>query len=450
MTTLAQRRILRSTIQVGRITLPYFVGMCLFYIYMFIPARLQDLISIFRLPFPVVAMNYGIGYPYFPILDLIIFVYAGFLWVHYGCKIQKRISAFRIYVVTSLICVCFLWIRFLQGYEQEMFWDSAIMIVRLVAIYWLFVSIPNDAASWGKILQGTLALLFVSSFLLNRAGYANPNTPSNDAGRMTASGFDFSTTSYFGFVLALSSLTLSRGIWQIVLFLIGLGGAVMGGGRNPLPFFLGCLLFLALQRKRVGRFLIWVVPGVGVVLILVMILSPGVLNRLPTFNRDLDYSVYYSSGVTPTDDAQRYFPFLAQFSISDPAIVGRFNTWSSALVLIESRGLVPLASDWNVQQKLITVGVPSHSHNGYLQTLLKFGILALPFWGAVAASLLRGLRSRSPYSILILFLLASLLVDYWLLVIKAAFLFFALIKLNDDWVSQDSRKRTASMLGSGA
>ena len=414
----------------------YLAGMFLFYVYMLIPARVQEQISVFTLSAPEAAQEYGVGYPYLTILEVVMLGY-----VAVNLLLRKRRFtignwSFVAYVVVSFACVLLLWIRYVRRDEPDMWWDSTLATVRLVAIYGLFVTIPSDSRSLARTLQNALAIVFVSSLLLNLAGFGNRNTYSNEAGRMGVSGFEFTSASYFGFALALWSLTFSTGWRQVVLFLSGILGGVMGGGRNAVILFamsLGVLVLL--RRKAPLKALFPMLGGLAAAALLATVFVPEMIANVPTLRRNLDDPAYYATGVAPTSTALKYFPFLEHVPISDPSFVGRVNTWGSALDLLQLKRGVPLSSDWYVQQELQPLGVPSHSHNAYLQTILKFSVLAVPIWVLLLLNVWRGLRAGSPYTVILVFLLASLAIDYWLLVIKATFLLFALAKLNNDWVS---------------
>ena len=409
--------------------------MFLFYTYMLMPARVLEQTSVFTLNAPEVAQAYGVGYPYLPILEVVMLGYVLVMWLLRRVTFAVKNLPFAAYVIVSIVCVLFLWARYARGDEPDMWWDGGLAAVRLIAIYGLFVSIPRDARSWGRTIQNALALLFVSSLLLNLAGFANPNTPSNEAGRMNASGLEFTTASYFGYALALSSVTLSTGPRQALLFLCGILGGVMAGGRNALLLFGISLGLLMLNRGRKPlKSAVPVISCVAGAWLALLVAFPSALNRLPIMHRERDNAIYYPNGVAPTDTTLKFFPFLERLSQVDPAMTGRFNAWSTALELLRRRHGVPLASDWYVQQELLPLGLPSHSHNAYLQTLLKFGVLAVPIWIGLLVTTWRGWRAGSPYAVILVFLMASLMVDYWLLVIKATFLLFAIARLNEDWL----------------
>jgi hypothetical protein len=416
------------------------LGMTLFYIYMLIPARLQEIISIFSLNEPEVAKLYGVGYAYLPALDVVILAYVLLRQVFRKSRPKVKNWSVVTYVAASVLCGLLLWGRFALGAEHEMFWDGLLAALRLVAIYGLFTTIPGNAQLWGRRLQNGLALLIVTSLLLNFMGFANPDTPSNEAGRLNAAGLDFTTTSYLGWALVLSSITLSAGRRQALLIACGILGGFMGGARNATVLFLVCLVWLFfLQWRRMAL----LVSGLAIIPLTVAIWFPGVVSRLPAFRRTLDYDVFYQSQVMPNDAALQRFSFLKDLPLSDPAIVGRFNTWAGALELLGDLKGMPLGSDWYAQQELKPYGVPSHSHNAYLQALLKFSVLAIPIVIALWVSAWRGIRLHSPYGMTVMFLTASMFVDYWLLVIKATFLFFAFVGLNDSWIAQNRETSSA-------
>jgi hypothetical protein len=419
----------------------------MFYLYMLAPARVQGKLAVFRLAAPPAATAFGLGYPYFTILDLAMLALGGVVLASSRRRRPRDATNWSliIYVSLCVLCAAAAWVFHQFGIVPAPYGDSVLSALRMLAAYVLFAAIPCDFRSRIRHLQNALALLFLTSLALNLAGFANPATSSNEAGRLNVSGLDFATTSYFGCVLALSALTLSRGLRLLVLFGVGLLGIGMGGSRNAVAIFIPVLALVTLQRYTLRRQAIAAFSAAAIVCLPLALGAPFVIEKLPLVNRSLDDLVYYRTRPVLTPLALSTFPGVGRLSLTEPAIVGRINTWASGIELLRRSRGVPLGSDWLVQQSLAPLGVPSHSHSGYLQTALKFSVLAVFLWASWAWAAWSGLRMRSPHSAILVFLLVSLIFDYWLLVNKAAFLLFAFIQLDALW-----RANRAALSGVGA
>jgi hypothetical protein len=422
---------------VARVRLPDVSLVCVgvFYLYMLVPARIQERIAVFRLPAPPAATAYGLGYPYLTVLDLVMLALGGFVLMLSGGRRPRGATnwSLSIYVSLCVLCAAASWAFSQLGVVPTSYWDGPLSALRVVAAYVLFAAVPGDSTARARHLQNGLALLFLTSFALNLAGFANPATPSNQAGRLTAAGLDFATTSYVGAALALTALTVSRGPRQVMLFAAGMVGLLMGGGRNAIVVFIPALALVTFQRYTLRRETVAAFSVAAVLLLPLAFAAPFVTERLPLLNRSLDDPFYYRRPQVLTALARSTFPYVDRIPLTDPAFVGRVNVWATSLDLLRSSHGVPFGSDWLVQQQLARLGVPSHSHNAYLQTALKFGPLAVCLWAAWFLAAWRGLRARSPYSAAIVFLLLSLCVDYWLLVTKATLVLFVFIGLDDSW-----------------
>ncbi len=410
----------------------------LFYLYMLAPARVQEQLAVFRLTAPPAATAFGLGYPSFTILDLAMLALGGVVLASSRRRRPRGATNWSLIVYVSLcvVCAAAAWVFYQFGVVPAPYGDSVLSALRVLAAYVLFAAIPGDSGVRARHLQNALALLFLTSLALNLVGFANPATPSNQAGRLTAAGLDFSTTSYAGTALALTALTVGRGPRQVVLFAIGIIGLLMGGGRNAIVVFLPALALVTFQRYTLRRETVGAFSVAAVLLVPLALAAPFVAERLPLLNRSLDDAVYYRKPQALTALARSTFPYIDRIPITDPAFVGRVNVWATSLDLLRRSQGVPFGSDWLAQQQLAPLGVPSHSHNGYLQTALKFGPLVVGLWAAWFLAAWRGLRARSPYSAVIVFLLLSLCVDYWLLVTKATFLLFAFLLLNGVWLAE--------------
>jgi hypothetical protein len=421
----------------ARFPLRYLHAGCIavFYLYMLAPARVQEKMAVFRLEAPPAAAAFGLGHPYLTILDLGMLALGGVVLTLTGGRRPTGATnwSLAIYVALCALCATVPWATSQLGLGPPSYWDSPLSALRVVAAYTLFAAISWDFRTLSRHLQNALALLFLTSFALNLAGFANPGTPSNEAGRMTASGLDFATTSYLGGALALSALTLCRGPRQLALFALGMLGLGMGGGRNAIVAFVPALALVTIQRYTLRRETVAAFSIAAVLLLPLTLMAPLVIERLPLLSRSLDDSVFYRQRPELTTLARSTFPGVDRLPLTDPAVVGRINVWATGIDLVRSSRGVPLGSDWLVQQQLAPLGVLSHSHNAYLQTALKFGPLAACLWAAWIWAAWKGLRTRSPLGAVILFLLLSLSLDYWLLVTKATFLLFAFIRIDDLW-----------------
>jgi len=312
----------------------------------------------------------------------------------------------------------------------------------------LFIILPGDRRVRTRTLLNAMVLMVAVSFVLNFAGFANRDTPSNLAGRMNLSGLDFTSAGHWAAALVLASLAFTRGRQQLLFVAAGVAACLFAGARNPLPFLAVAVGLLAYQRGALPRS--WLVVPAGALLAawVASAAVPSLLDHIPVLNRTRDYAVYYPKGVAPAPRALSAIPLLGSLPLTDAALVGRINTWDSALRLVPRALMRPSGSDWAVQQQLASLGIIAHAHNAYLQTAIKFGLLALPIWAAVFAGTWRGWRARSPYAVILAFLLGGFLVDYWLLSVKAAVLFFVVVRLNADWIRErDSLDVTA---GAGA
>jgi hypothetical protein len=422
-----------------------------FYLYMLVPARVQDTIAVFRLPMPPAAAAYSLGYAYLTVIDLVMLALGGFMLILFSGRRPRGATNWSLlfYVSLCVLCAAASWVFSQLGVFPTAYWDGPLSALRVIAAYLPFAAIQGDSRARARHLQNALALLFLTSVALNLAGFANPATPSNQAGRLTASGLDFATTSYAGAALALTALTMSRGPRQVVLFAIGMIGLLMGGGRNAIVVFIPALALVTFQRYTLKKETVAAFSVAAVLLVPLAFAAPFVTERLPLLNRSLDDRVYYRQPQVLSALARSTFPYVDRIPLTDPAFVGRVNVWATSLDLLRSSHGVPLGSDWLVQQQLAPLGVPSHSHNAYLQTALKFGPLAVCLWAAWFLSAWRGLRARSPYSAAIAFLMLSLLLDYWLLVTKATFVLFAFILLDGLWLA-DRATRTDAPAAAGA
>ena len=175
------------------------------------------------------------------------------------------------------------------------------------------------------------------------------------------------------------------------------------------------------------------------------------IDPLPNLLFTRDSSVWVSDRVTITSlamPARRRETQLTELIYTfHPRFVGteRLHGWNyehleGGDVLALADGVLAIG----VGQRTTAAGVERLARTAF-DLGLAHSVLAVPIWLAAFASVWRGLRARSPYSTVLVFLLASLVVDYWLMTIKAAFLLFAFIALNNAWVAAHSKRPVLSL-----
>ena len=410
----------------GLWTAAVFTGELLLSVYFVSPFAVEQKLSVFSLPIPAQAEAFGTVWPYLSLFHLAAMGIAFLLALFGGMKPISRNKPFVAYCLVNVAAILWMLISH-TGYP--VYWDYALEFLRLGSLTVLALLVLAERGYDPRILvRGLIVLLSIPLVLLifsNMSSFL-----AEREGRVNAPGLEITSTGHVGAIAALLGLTLPIS-WRLRVALLLLGGLslLQSGSRLALVF---CIVTsaLVLWRKAasIKRRLAYVAA---------VALAGAAIIWL---------------GSTNLTGGERLGTLRSEEALRDEFAGGRAMALVASVLVITDHPFGYVDSDWAIQEELVNVGFPSHTHSHLLQSYLRFGPLALLFWGVLVFQTVAGFKAKSPYAPALLFILMGSLFDYYGFVTKAMLIVFVITGLNANHILQ-SRKGaddSPARLGGGA
>lgn len=417
------------------------IGAFLLFLWILMPFRIQEYLSVFHVNPEGAANDWGTVFPHIGLLEIAALGYVAFKFMAGQFRLRDAGKGFNIFLAISGFCILWMWIPYFWGYSSEFYWDGLVELVRLSAVFWLFVCMAPTWAKRQAFVLTSLAATYGAVLVMYLIGFQNDKMEGGSLGRLNAPGLEVTSAGHFAAVLLLCGILFVRGWKRWLCCILGTSGLLIAGGRAPLLFLLLFVPWMIIRywRSAWGKWQHVTLAAVGLTIILCLALA-GAGSGLPIVGRLTEILNGQGQEVQQTVSAQ--FGAIADSDVAS-RLGGRMDAWGAAISALEANTGLPLGSDWRVQAELNVFGYPSHCHNTFLQLLLKFGVFALPLFVMLVISIWRGFRRRSPYAIILLFLLVGWLADYWLFVTKASLYFWAFILFNEMWIQANPGQESA-------
>lgn len=376
----------------------------LFFIYFFLPFNLMKRMYIFALLPPPYAIDFGTVFPYLTIVEVMIALslvitvclkrlrvpYPGIIWILYATL--NLLSLFAASLIGDFI-----------------YFDGILEFVRLSVVFWLYLFAVNEKRNPEALLYYSLLLLILVYVVIYFSGKVNYS----EAGRLNAPGFEITSTGYVsGCLLVMSIIGWKRSPW------IRIAGITLG--------FLGLLLAGSL----------WASICTGIIIIYLIFKAPWGMRFV--YLGIVILLLFRGFMVTYKGEK---LPLIARISLMGdirqaPSLTARIEAMKAGINVLKKHPWGFLNSDWYIQENLVAVGYPSHTHNTFIQIYLKYGPLAIIFFIVLIWQTITGLKRGSPYSYILFLLLLGWTLDYALFVTKYALVVFVIAVLNERFLKR--------------
>ena len=395
------------------ITLAFF-GELLLYICFAAPFLVDERFAIVSLQMPEQAKLFGTVWPYYSFLHLSAFAVGCGLLLLGPRRAVILNFPFISYAAVNMCGIASL--PFLVPASHVIYWDFALEAMRLFSVV-LLAGTVLEAREFSPLVlvRGLLILLIIPLGLLvatNPAGFL-----SERQGRVNGPGLEVTSTGHVAaFALLLGVSLQLPAKYRIILIGLAATMLVLSGARIP---FMLAVVMIAVQlwcttANRVKRYALIATLTVLTTMVIIFTASSSVAGgRFGTLTGDsADIETEYA--------------------------VGRGVAAVTAVKLLAAHPLGYIDSDWSVQEELVRLGFPSHTHSHYFQSYLRFGPLVLVFWGVFIWRVRKGSRLRSPYTSCLWFVLIGSALDYYGFVTKAMLIVFMLTELNESYLRRVS------------
>ncbi len=389
-----------------------FLGEALLYLCFATPFALDKNFIVLSLMEPPQAQIFGTVMPYYTAFQLLALILGGVLFLMGPHRAVVTNLAFTTYSSVNLIGILLL--PFLVKSGQPTYWDFALEFLRLSSMV-LLAGTVLEARKFNPLVL-VRCLLIVLSVPLVFLATTNPTEFLHARyGRVNGPGLEVTSTGH------VAALALLLGICvrlpaRYRIPLIGLAAVMLllSGARIPLALAV-IIIVVKLWReteRMAKRFVL--VSGVAAITLILLVLAQSKLiagGRVGSLTGS-------SSGLT-TEYA-----------------VGRGVAVMTSGELLAAHPFGYVDSDWSIQDGLVELGWPSHTHSNYFQSYLRFGPFALAFWGVLIWRTRKGSRVGSPYTSCLWFVLIGSTLDYYGFVTKAMLVVFMICELNEAHIRQ--------------
>jgi hypothetical protein len=385
-------------------------GEVLLYACIAVPYPVDQKLALLSLDLPMEAALFGTVWPYYSVLHLLALTVGCALLLFDPRRSILSNPPFIAYAVLNLIGIIAL--PFLTPAGSTAYWDFAIEFLRLASLVILANAVLSARGLNPIVLaRGLLILLALPLVFLitaNPTGFL-----AEREGRVNSPGMEITST---GHVAALAlligvSVPLPKK-YRIPLIVLGLVVLLLSGAR--IPFVLVVIMVVvqiwqATKSKAKRMALLASIAGLTV-----LALAASTSNAIGGGHM----------GTLTGDSAVMQTEYT----------IGRGMAFIASIDLIAAHPLGYLDSDWSIQEELMRHGWPSHTHNNYFQSYLRFGPLMIAFWGVLATRARRGWRLGSPYASCLWFVLIGSAFDYYGCITKAMLFVFMIAELNETFI----------------
>lgn len=376
------------------------------------PFRLHEMLALVKVSAPVQAQLFGLTQPIISWLDVTLIIILPLALLG---QPKKEINRALVYTLTWwALSHAFANTSDTAGYDG----DTTIESFRLTVYTLAFLSLRSRDKPIRTLQIFGIYLTFASVCLAPFGGI-------EVEGRSPLMGFEVTSSGYIaGSFIALilfdDSLSAKTKYAGLIFPMLGLGmsGSRFGALATATVVLWGAtkLTMQDGKAKRISRGLVYLAT---IIIMMMAVLASPLGKRIVRGDEQTVDEISTSMrqvapGLTETFD--RYSSFI-----------GRAAASLSAVELIRHRFPSGYGGDWNVQDALVDVGYPSHSHSTVLQLILRFGIFGFIFLGFYVRTIVKKQSSENMavrFSLVVLSI--GLLVDYWLFVVKAHALLLAL------------------------
>ena len=390
------------------------LGEALLYLCFATPFALDKNFIVLSLMEPPQAQIFGTVMPYYTVIQLLALILGGALLLLGPHRAVVTNWAFTTYFAVNLIGIATL--PFLVKSGQPIYWDFALELLRLSSMV-ILAGAVLEARKFNPLLL-VRCLLIVLSVPLVYLAASNPTEFLHArSGRVNGPGLEITSTGH------VAALALLLGIcvrlparYRIPLIGLATVMLLLSGARIPLALAV-IIIVVKLWReteRKARRFAL--VSGVAAITLILLVLAQSKLiagGRVGSLTGS-------SSSLT------------AEYA------VGRGVAAMTAGELLAAHPFGYVDSDWSIQDGLVDLGWPSHTHSNYFQSYLRFGPLALVFWGVLIWRTRKGSRLGSPYTSCLWFVLIGSTLDYYGFVTKAMLVVFMIYELNEAHIRRAS------------
>lgn len=321
----------------------------------------------------------------------LIFLFISGKFKHYG---NSKIVSF--YFLISIFAFFFLWANWYFS-NSEIYFDNVILFIKTMIVYLLWMQLKESHR--GKWIIFSIFISSVFGLFYFHHGLLGTD-------RLNISGFEITSSAYIISAIILLAFQYLKLPQRILIFLVTFYTLFLTGSRLPFIFLLLVLGFASLNNKRIHNIIL-----IPVVILMIVLSSFIVIHSRGDFN-----NVSLSLIIEKLFDTFKLFenssPEQRIFFATQDVIAGRGTALISGIYLIKDNFPYPLASDWMIQQELLQIGFPSHTHSAFIQFILKYGILAIAFFVVLINAIVYQFKNNLKTRWAFLFLLFSFLFDY--------------------------------------
>ncbi|OWS70687.1 O-antigen ligase family protein [Polynucleobacter campilacus] len=361
------------------------------------PARILGEISLLTLKVPDFVGEFGTVYPIYSLIDLLASIYLVIVLILLNIEKNINRKLYTKFVLLSFISIIFITSKFLI-INSNLYLDGLIFLIRTVIIYNVWILLPNNYRYLGILFSiligGLVALVAVGT-----------STFQNE--RINIPGFEITSSSYALGVMILLATSYLKGPLRGVVIVLGILMMIVTASRIALLLLMGILIIQYINSikgyKKILVMLIALSLFFGAIEIIFLMRADdnnySFLNIYESLSQILDsYSPYEK-------EINQQFSYVS-------ALNGRLIAILSGIDLVQVNFPWPLGSDWAVQEGLQQRGFPSHTHSGFLQLLLKNGVLALPIFLAIIQTIRTQFQCKNICRWATLYISISLFFDY--------------------------------------
>ncbi|MCF6298123.1 MAG: oligosaccharide repeat unit polymerase [Flavobacteriaceae bacterium] len=267
-------------------------------------------------------------------------------------------------------------LMFYNGFSLSTYFDSLIVLFRIIAIYYIAFDVLNSKIEISK----TISVLFYSAFILagvSLMAYYFLDYTSTSEGRLNTLGMGVNITAEFFtiiFIYAFAS-KYKRYYLEIVLIIISIWLLFLTGSKRAVGLIAVLYILMKMRNYKNNQklvFLFSLTIATAFILIfyqpLIVVLHEVSDNRIVNALHEILVETEYGNFI---DKLKNIFSTDAVFTKKD----NRFYMYNMTYKLLLKYPWGLGNSNWLIQSELYRIsGVASHTHNFIIQWYLRYGV----------------------------------------------------------------------------
>lgn len=389
-------------------------GEILLYICFAAPFAIDKSSAILSIAEPYQAQIFGTIQPYYTLYQLLALVVGLALFILKPYRTIVANCTFIVYTLVNVIGIAVLVLLALSG--NHVYWDYALEFLRLFSLVILAETVIEFHGFNPIILVRCMLILLIIPI-----AYLAFSDPSGflyaRGGRVNGPGLELTSTGHVAAIaLLLGWLVPLPNRYKISLVILSVIVLLLSGARIP--------FVLVVMICAVKMFCLTKLSIKKVILFISVI---GIVSFALWLNK-ADLIVGGRIGSIANGKS----------NIMEEYTVGR------GIAVIDSKEMLSrhpygyIDSDWSIQEELVLLGFPSHTHSNYVQSYLRFGPLALVFWGVLIWRAHKGSRRKSPYATCLWFIVLGSIFDYNGCITKVMLILFIFSAFNEAYIRSSS------------